>query len=95
MALYSTARQMTVSMRKDGAIRSEGEAKEALRPLALRPRLDLLGQGLLRKVSVAQAAVFARAPGKDVAVGGVGEVVARSSRHSDDALASNGLDLLW
>ena len=43
---------------------------------------------------MAQAAVLALAPGKDGAAGGDGEAVVLSSRHSDDALASQRLDLL-
>eukprot|EP00312_Isochrysidales_sp_CCMP1244_P005397 CAMPEP_0196669290 /NCGR_PEP_ID=MMETSP1090-20130531/531_1 /TAXON_ID=37098 /ORGANISM="Isochrysis sp, Strain CCMP1244" /LENGTH=77 /DNA_ID=CAMNT_0042006805 /DNA_START=9 /DNA_END=239 /DNA_ORIENTATION=- len=41
-----------------------------------------------------QAALLAPAPGKDDAVGGEGDALVLSSRHSDDALASQGLDLL-
>jgi len=43
---------------------------------------------------VAKAAASALAPSKDGAIGGEGEAVVRSSRHSDDALDSKGLDLL-
>ena len=38
--------------------------------------------------------MLAVAPGKDRAVGGEGEAVGDPSRHSDDAPASKGLDLL-
>ena len=59
------------------------------------PCLDLLGQRLVRQVlSVAQTAKVALAPAPDGAVGGASEAVVGSSRHSDDALASKGLDLL-
>ena len=46
------------------------------------------------RVAVAQPATGSIAPATDAAVGGDGEVVEASSRHSDDALASQGLDLL-
>ena len=56
--------------------------------------LDLLGQQLVLPVAVAQLARVAIAPAPDGAVGGDGEVVAVPSRRSDDALVSEGLDLL-
>ena len=60
-----------------------------------RPPLDLLGQQLARQVlSVAKAAGLALAPGKDGAAGGEGEAMAGSSRHSDDELTRESLDLL-
>jgi len=49
---------------------------------------------LLLPVAVAQLAVVSIAPAPDSAVGGDGEAVRPPSRHSDDALASKGLDLL-
>ena len=57
--------------------------------------LDLLGQPLLvLLVAVAQLGVASIAPAPDSAVGGEGEAVEDPSGHSDDALASKGLDLL-
>ena len=56
--------------------------------------LDLLGQQLVPLVAVAQPAIGSIAPAPDTAAGGEGEAVPSSSRHSDDALASKGLDLL-
>ena len=62
---------------------------------SLRPRLDPLGQQLVRQVlPVAKAAALALAPGKDSTIGGDGKAVHDTSRHGDDALASEGLDLL-
>ena len=56
---------------------------------------SLLGQQLVRQVlPVAKAADLALAPGKEGAAGGDSEAVRGSSRQSDDALASQGLDLL-
>jgi len=52
--------------------------------------LDLLGQQLGLLVAVAQPAKVSIAPAADGAVGGEGDVVRTSSRHSDDALASQG-----
>ena len=43
---------------------------------------------------MAQLAHASAAPAPDSSVGGEGEAVKTSSRHSDDALASKGLDLL-
>ena len=45
-------------------------------------------------VAVAQPAIGSKAPAPDSSVGGDGEAVPTSRRHSDDALASKGLDLL-
>ena len=56
--------------------------------------LDLLGQQLLLLVAVAQTAKVSTAPAPDSSVGGEGEAVADPSGHSDDALPSQGLDLL-
>ena len=50
--------------------------------------LDLLRQQLTLLVAVAQPAKGANAPAPDAAVGGEGEAVVVSSRHSEDALAS-------
>ena len=61
---------------------------------APRQSLDLLGQQLAKVVAVAQPAPNSIAEAPDSAVGGEGEAVVSSSRHSDDALASKGLDLL-
>ena len=58
------------------------------------PRPSWAAAGSTGPLSVAQAAVLALAPSKHGAVGGDGEVVGVSSRHSDDALISKGLDLL-
>ena len=57
-------------------------------------RALLLRQQLVLLVTVAQPAKVAPAPAPDSAIGGDGEAVAGSSRRSDDALASKGLDLL-
>ena len=46
------------------------------------------------RVAVAQPARVAIAPAPEGAVGGEGQAVEGSSRHSDDALANKGLDLL-
>ena len=54
---------------------------------------DLLGQQLALLVAVAQLASPSPAPAPDSSVGGEGEAVVRSSRHSYDALGSKGLDL--
>ena len=59
-----------------------------------REGLDLLWQQLALLVAVAQPAKESTAPAPGGAVGGDGEAVAASSRHSDDALPSEGLDLL-
>ena len=56
--------------------------------------LNLLGQRLELLVAVAKLAKGSIAPAPDGAVGGEGEAVDTSSRHSDDALPSKGLDLL-
>jgi len=56
--------------------------------------LDLLGQLLLLPVAVTQSAIASKAPAPDSAVGSESEAVECSGRHSDDALASKGLDLL-
>ena len=56
--------------------------------------LDLLGQQLALRVAVAQPARTSIAPAPDGAVGGEGEAVRPPSRHGDDALAGEGLDLL-
>jgi len=56
--------------------------------------LNLLGQQLALLVAVAQAALPSTAPAPDAAVSGDGEAVTISSRDSDDALASKGLELL-
>ena len=56
--------------------------------------LDLLGQQLALLVAVAQAAPLSPAPAPDGTVGSDGEAVNPSSRDSDDAPASKGLDLL-
>ena len=68
------------SRRSDDALPSKG--------------LDLLGQQLVLLVAVAQLAQLSPAPAPDSAVGGEGEAVVVSCQHSDDALASKGLDLL-
>ena len=86
--------------REDGAIGGDGEA--VLPPAATqrrragqqRPRSSWAAAGSLL-VAVAQLTPeISSAPAPDGAVGGDGEAVAASSRHSDDALASQGLDLL-
>ena len=59
-----------------------------------RKGLNLLRQQLVLLVAVAQPATPSNAPAPDGTTGGGGEAVPESSRHSDDALASNGLDLL-
>ena len=51
-------------------------------------------QQLVVLVAVAQLACGSTAPVLDGAVGGDGEVVVASGRHSDDALVSQGFDLL-
>ena len=56
--------------------------------------LDLLRLRLVLLVAVAQAAVASIAPAPNGVVGGDGEAVFASRRHSDDTLASKGLDLL-
>ena len=56
--------------------------------------LDLLGQQLDLLVAVAQLAFASTAPAPDGAVGSEGEAVVIPCRHSDDVLASKGLDLL-
>ena len=45
--------------------------------------------------AVAQPARVSNAKAPDSAVGGEGDAVAGSSRHSDDALTRKGLELLW
>ena len=52
------------------------------------------GQQLALLVAVAQPAKGFTAPAPDSSVGSEGEAVRECSRHSDDALASKGLDLL-
>ena len=56
--------------------------------------VDLLWQQLHLLVAVAQLARESIAPAPDGAVGGEREAVVASSRHGDDALASQGIDLL-
>ena len=56
--------------------------------------LDLLGPQLVPVVAVAQLAIVSTAPAPNSAVGGEGEAVEGSSRHSDDAPASQRLHLL-
>ena len=60
----------------------------------LAKRRPLLGQQLALLVAVAQHAKGSTAPAPEGAVGGDGEAVTISSRDSDDALASKGLELL-
>ena len=55
--------------------------------------LHLLRQQLLVRVAVAQPAIASTAPAPDGAVGGDGKNVEVPSRHSDDALACQRLDL--
>ena len=56
--------------------------------------LGLLWQRLGLLVAVAQLAIGSTAPAPGGAVGGAGEAVAASSRHSDDAVPPQGLDPL-
>ena len=56
--------------------------------------LDLLWQQLLLLIAVAQLATTSPAPAPDGAVGGEGEAVSQSSRHCEDTLLSQSLDLL-
>ena len=49
--------------------------------------LDLLRQQLVLRVALAQLAKAPKAPTPEGAVGGEGEAVVASRRHSDDALA--------
>jgi len=83
----------------EGAVGGEGEAVAAASSRhgddALASKgLDLLWQQLVLLVAVAQLAKVSTTPAPDAAVGGEGEAVVCSSRHSDDALVSKGLDLL-
>eukprot|EP00312_Isochrysidales_sp_CCMP1244_P031206 CAMPEP_0202802434 /NCGR_PEP_ID=MMETSP1388-20130828/102636_1 /ASSEMBLY_ACC=CAM_ASM_000864 /TAXON_ID=37098 /ORGANISM="Isochrysis sp, Strain CCMP1244" /LENGTH=209 /DNA_ID=CAMNT_0049472425 /DNA_START=165 /DNA_END=793 /DNA_ORIENTATION=- len=89
----------------DDALASKGldllgqhlELRVAVAQLAMPPAskgLDLLGQQLALLVAVAQPAIGSTTPAPDGAIGGEGEVVVASSRHSEDALASKGLDFL-
>jgi len=83
----------------DGAVGGEGEAvlpssRHSDDALASKG-LDLLGQQLALLVAVAQPASASTAPAPDGAIGGDGEVVVGPSRHGDDALPSECLDLLW
>ena len=57
--------------------------------------IDLLRQHLVLRAAVAQPAIGSMAPAPNGSVGGEGEAVVQPSRHSDDALISKGLDLLW
>jgi len=56
--------------------------------------LDLLGQPLVLRVAVAQSTRVSPAPAPGGSVGGDGDAVVLPCRHSDDALASQSLDLL-
>ena len=56
--------------------------------------LDLFGQQLTLLVAVAQLACGSMAPAPEGAASGEGEAVIQPSRQSDDAPASEGLDLL-
>ena len=56
-------------------------------------RFYLLGQQVVQLVAVAQAAKACIAPAPESAVGGEGEAVGASSRHSNDMLPFQGLDL--
>ena len=79
--------------REDGTVSGDGEAMlprsryghEALP----RQGLDLLRQLLQLLVAVAQLAFVSAAPAPDGAVGGEGEAVLASSRHSDAANGSS------
>ena len=63
------------------------QSRRILRRPTRLPRLDL-------HWAVPKAAASALAPSKDGAVSGEGDAVVCSSWHSDDALASQGLELL-
>ena len=83
----------------DGSAGGEGEVVAASSQHSdhapLHHGLDLLGQQLGLPVAVAQLAPASIAPAPNSTVGGEGEAVSDSSRHSDDApAASKGLDLL-
>ena len=56
-------------------------------------RVYLLWQQVVQVVVVAQAAEACIAPAPESAVGGDGEAVGASSRHSNDMLPFQGLDL--
>ena len=82
----------------DGAVCGEGEtvvhsSRHSDDALASKG-LDLLRQQLVLRVAMAQPLIASTAPAPDGTVGGDGEAVVCSSRHSDDAPASKGLDLL-
>jgi len=98
LLLVAVAKLAPVSTAPDGAVDGEGEAVPCSRrhtdDAPPRQQLDLLGQQLALLVAVAKLAPVSTAPAPDSAVGGGGEAVGSSSRHSDDALASKGLDLL-
>ena len=83
---------------KESAVGGEGEAVRLSRrhsDNALPSKgVDLLGQQLVLLVAMAQLAVGSKAPAPDAAVGGEDEAVTISSRDSDDALTSKGLDCL-
>jgi len=84
---------------KDGSVGGDGQAvvlssrhgDDAL----VSKGLDLLRQQLALLVAVAQPAIASIAPAPHGSVGGEGEAVVVSPRHSDDALASKGLNLRW
>ena len=98
--LVAVAQPASASMTPapEGAVGGEGEAvstssRHSDNALGSQS-LDLLGQQLVLRVAVAQLAIVSTAPAPDGAVGGEGDAVRVSSRHSDDALPSKGLDLL-
>ena len=83
---------------KDRAIGGDGEvvshSSRREEDTLVSKGLDLLRKQLVLPVAVAQLARGSMAPAPEGSVGGEGEAVPLSSRHSDDALASKGLDLL-
>ena len=84
--------------REDGAVGSEGDAVGGSRrhsdDALVSKGLDLFGQQLALLVAVAQPTSASKAPAPSGAIGRGGEAMAGSNRHSDDAPASKGLDLL-
>ena len=82
---------------KDGAVGRDGDAVDASSrhgdDALARKGIDLLGQQLVVPVAVAQLACCSIAPAPGGAIGGEGEAVV-ASRYGDDALPSQGLDLL-
>ena len=101
MALLVAVAQLavvSVAPAPDGAVSGDGEAVAAScrrsNDALSGEGLDLLRQQLVLLVAVAQLALPSIAPAPDSSVSGEVEAVRPSSRHSDDALASKGLDRL-